>query len=321
MTDADSSLLGAFGRARISAQTHMSKSETHSLPWNEETITDLLLVEVSPFVKVVPFTKRQEGGESGTGADWLWWWVGDDGESFGMLVQAKRLKKKVDGRWRIDFAYKSGQQLKNLLDTADALRVAPTFVLYFGPPSYRDPIECGLDEHPCDFEQCVRCSRKTVSFLPAILATPGGNVGNDAEEAYARAIPLEDLADPEIEIEDPWLIPILELDVDLLAFLNQPQDGPRKVAKSLIEQVCRIRYGQFSLAIAERTDTISDDPVFATLPADQGHMYTPYFPQILRGLRRTPPGYVLDVLAGNAPAGLDTQGLAGLVVVDARKSD
>lgn len=106
MTDADSTLLDAFRRARISAQSHMTRSEAQGLSWNEETITDLVLVDAAPLVTAIPFTKREEGGPSGTGADWLWWWIGDDGECFGTLVQAKRLKKGASGRWRIDFGYK-----------------------------------------------------------------------------------------------------------------------------------------------------------------------------------------------------------------------
>jgi len=65
------------------------------------------------------------------------------------------------------------------------------------------------------------------------------------------------------------------------------------------------------------TEQISEDFVFESLPADQGHLSAPYFIQILRGLRRTPPGYVLNVLNGDSPVGLDTTALAGLVVVRA----
>ncbi|MEJ3403833.1 hypothetical protein WDJ51_03730 [Rathayibacter sp. YIM 133350] len=321
MIDADSARLGAFARARVSAQAHMARAEAYGLSWLEETATELVLVGASPFVKFIPFTKRQEGGAFGTGADWLWWWVGEGGVSFGTLVQAKRLKKRDGGPWQIDFGYNSGQQLRSLLATADALKVAPTYALYFGSPNYRSPIDCGADDHPSDFEACERCNRKTVSFLAAILATPGCGVGNDPAEAYARSVPIEDLADPDVEIESPWVLPSLELEAELREFLFQPQSGPRKFAKSLIEQVCRIRFGQFSLAEEEMVGTISDDPVFTSLPIDQGHMYTPYFPQILRGLRRTPPSYVLDALAGDNPMGLETNGLAGLVIVDARSSN
>jgi hypothetical protein len=87
----------------------MVKGETSGLGWDEETITNTMLVEVPPLVKVVPFTRPQEGGDkrlkehgAGMGADWLWWWVGDDGTSFGMLVQAKRLKKDKNEEWLID---------------------------------------------------------------------------------------------------------------------------------------------------------------------------------------------------------------------------
>lgn len=320
MNDADTTLLGAFERARKLVQEHMRRSYEFDYSWNEETITDILLVGAAPFVKAVPFTKRQEGGEFGTGADWLWWWLGDAGECFGMLVQAKRLKKTDGGRWTIDFEYNAGKQLTSLLDTADALQVAPAYLLYFGPPNYRQPVECGTRDHPSDFDECKACGRKSVTFLPAILATLGGGAASDPAEAYRRSSPLEDLADPAIKVKTPLVIPSLELDPELQAFLQDPQNGPRKVAKSLIEQVCRVRAGQFELAVAEQADLITDDPVFGSMPTDQGHLYTPYFPHILRGLRRTPPGYVLEFLAGNTPipAELADAGLAGMVVVDAR---
>lgn len=139
----------------------MVKGEASGLGWDEETTTSIMLVEVPPLVKVVPFTRNQEGGDkrlkdggAGVGADWLWWWVGDDGTSFGMLVQAKRLKKDDKEQWTIDFGYKSGKQWKDLHATADALNVAPCYALYLGSPDYRKPVECGAKNHPSDFEQC-----------------------------------------------------------------------------------------------------------------------------------------------------------------------
>ncbi|ADX75208.1 hypothetical protein Asphe3_41430 (plasmid) [Pseudarthrobacter phenanthrenivorans Sphe3] len=297
--------------------------ETSGLDWDEETTTNIMLVEVPPLVHVVPFTRNQEGGDkrlkdggAGVGADWLWWWVGHDGTSFGMLVQAKRLKKDKE-RWTIDFGYKSGKQWEDLHATADVLNVAPSYALYLGSPDYRKPVECGRKDHPSDFGQCDRCIRKSVSFYPSVLAADG--VGAEPGVAYRESIPLESIADPQADTETPrtqeWTY---GLTPELKEFLTTEAAGvPQAVAKQLVSKARERRSWQFDLMEKNLTDQISEDYVFESLPADQGHLSAPYFIQILRGLRRTPPGYVLNVLNGDAPTGLDTTALAGLVVVRA----
>ncbi|MFJ4170298.1 hypothetical protein ACIPY3_12345 [Paenarthrobacter sp. NPDC089714] len=92
---------------------------------------------------------------------------------------------------------------------------------------------------------------------------------------------------------------------------------PQAVAKQLVSKARERRSWQFDLMEKTLTDQISEDFVFESLPLDRGHLSAPYFPQILRGLRRTPPGYVLNVLNGHSPVGLDTTSLAGLVVIRA----
>jgi hypothetical protein len=94
-------LVEGFSQARLAAETHMRKFETLGLLWHEETITDLMTGAATPFVKVAPFNKTEEGQ---TGGDWLWWRVDGTGESFGMLVQAKSLKN-AKGKWSIDSEY------------------------------------------------------------------------------------------------------------------------------------------------------------------------------------------------------------------------
>lgn len=64
-----------------------------SLPWQEETITDIFIKNVKlgypgP-VEVIPFNKTLEGE---SGADWIWSFTNSDGsQSMTMLIQAKRL--------------------------------------------------------------------------------------------------------------------------------------------------------------------------------------------------------------------------------------
>ena len=325
MTSSSPSLQQVLEQARNAAYQFMVKGETSGLGWDEETVTNTMLVEVPPLVKVVPFTRLQEGGDkrlkehgSGIGADWLWWWVGDDGASFGMLVQAKRLKKDKNEEWFIDFGYKSGKQWQDLHATADILQVAPSYALYLGPPNYRKPVGCGMKNHPSDYEQCDRCIRKSVSFYPSILAD---GKGEEPKVAYEQSIPLESLADPQSDTETPFAHQwTYGLTPELKEFMTTEAAGvPQAVARQLVSKVRERRAGQFEVMEESltREDQISEDFVFESLPLDRGHLSAPYFLQILRGLRRTPPGYVLDVLNGGPPAGLDTTKLAGIVVVSA----
>lgn len=331
MTSTNSALLEAFTRARTSAQGHMTASEAAGFTWGEETITELVLVGAHPKVEAFPFNRNQEGGTEGTGADWLWWWIGNDGTAFGMLVQAKRLKKKKSGTWDIDFAYKSGLQRRRLFATAEKLQVAATYVLYFGPPNYRLDVEDWANPHstdpePIDVENCEACQRKTVSFLAAHVAR--NYTWRDAYMAYYRATPIEDLANPGAMVKSPIALPKLTLSDDLKAFINNPQFGPRQVAKNFLAHVLDHRIGQASLAVADQVqfplgDRVSDALVFESLPDDRDHFGAQYFSEVLRGLRTVAPAYVLDLLHQERfeiPEGLglnqeELAGLAGVVVV------
>ena len=121
-------LLESFRRARRAAESHMRSNEDAGETWNETTITDIILQHARPFVKSAKFNQNQEGI---TGADWVWWWLDDAGEAFGMLVQAKRLR--IGTKWAIDFPYPGDwRQYKNLSATAAELDLAPTYALYLG---------------------------------------------------------------------------------------------------------------------------------------------------------------------------------------------
>ena len=329
-TNSSPTLQQVLEQARNVAYQFMVKGEASGLGWDEETITNTMLVETTPLVKVIPFNKKQEGGDkrleehgAGVGADWLWWWVGDDGASFGMLVQAKRLKKDKNEEWVIDFKYKLGKQWQDLHAAADILQVAPSYALYLGPPNYRKPVECGVKDHPSDYEQCDRCIRKSVSFYPSILAD---GIGEEPEVAYEQSIPMESLADPRADTETPcaqkWTYGLAP---ELKEFMTTEASGvPQAVARQLVSKVRERRAGQFNMRMdshLSHEDQISEDFVFQSLPLDRGHLSAPYFLQILRGLRRTPPGYVLNVLNGGSPVGLDTTKLAGLVVIRAGSFD
>lgn len=120
MTDVRTAL--ATGRA--ACVDHMAACETSGLPWTEEPVTEILLSRTAPQVRFVTFTRRQEAQ---VGADWLWWWVAPGGESFGMIVQAKRLYVQKE-KWFFKFNHNAGQQRHALFRAAEALNVAPSTV-------------------------------------------------------------------------------------------------------------------------------------------------------------------------------------------------
>ena len=77
----------------VSTWTRRGAAKLAGLPYNEETVTEGLLLDLQidfpGDVRIVPFTKKREAR---IGGDWAWAFVGHDGHSNqGMLVQAKRL--------------------------------------------------------------------------------------------------------------------------------------------------------------------------------------------------------------------------------------
>lgn len=338
MNSHQSLLSYALMSARLDAEHHMKRSEKAGFAWGEETITELVLVGASPAVATYPFTRREEGGDEGTGADWLWWWIDPDGTSFGMLVQAKRLKKKnKQGVWNIDFEYKSGAQRQRLFTTAKKLGVAAAYVLYFGSTDYTSDIEPPEDDPHHDHwnpdaaarNGCRECRRKTIAYLPAHV-TLSSNLSADAPRAYRDSVPLEDLAHKQTAFKAPLVIPTVrdKLSAKLEAFIDHQQQGAKHVAHTFLAQVLHHRMGQSTLSVAERVETVPDNqitdaPFFEEWPDDRDHSGQQYFPAVLRGLRKAPPRYVLNLVYGETPyqpndLGLNEEelkGIAGMVVI------
>jgi hypothetical protein len=298
-------LHAALTRAREAAERHMTGCERDGSSWREETISELVWQAARPCVMYADFTRHQEAA---VGADWLWWWVDDSGECFGMLVQAKRLHCHKNN-WSIDFRANKGEQMKRLFRTAELFSVPAFYVLYMGGVDYRSSFSCGPNHH----SECEPCRKAAVSVMAGLSARMASHSPRDgANAALNWSIPLEDLNDSTSE-------PIYDLNLDqvgadLRAFLLEGQTGARKVAQMLFRKVSAMRDGMFSLDVAEQA-SVDSDVIFQNLPLDMAHFGVPYFDHILRGLRHNPPAYVQDILAGQEPPQSVTRAVGGIAVI------
>ena len=168
LTGESARLVQVLSSARETVAIQMAAFEASGLNWQEESITSQLLSTCFPSFRFATFTKMEEAA---TGGDWLWWWVDQTGEAFGMLVQAKRLQRP----WSIDFEYRKGLQRKRLFETAEELRVPPMYALYLGSAAFREgnfcrarvPLTCGY------------CDAAAISIVPALLTHAGGGSPRD----------------------------------------------------------------------------------------------------------------------------------------------
>jgi len=275
----------------------MAACEANDLQWYEEPITEILLSRTAPVVRFATFTRNEEAK---VGADWLWWWVGPSGESFGMLVQAKRLYVDRD-KWTFKFNHNAGAQRRALFDAARALDVTPAYSLYLGTQQYRASAPCGDTSHGTG--ACENCAKLAVAIMPAILAEM--DLVTDAGSTYWRSVALETAFD-NAEEQSAWMGGIsAQLTDDLRAFLTTPQQGARAIARSLVDRVLQVRALQFSKNVMEAVRTERLGSLFPDLPGDVGHFGSPYLPTMLRGLVYAPPDYVVRMMAneelGDAP--------------------
>ena len=290
----------AFRRARVAVADHTDTMAAAGATWREETLTELVLANAHP---VVRFADLNRGEEAIVGADWLWWWVAQDGTSFGALVQAKNLTFTDVGTPKIDYRHASGRQLDDLLETSDVLEVPAMYAIYMGGLGYRRGWPC--DQDP---PACLTCIQRAVTMVPAVTLTGQLTPTYAAKRACESGIPLETLNGSETWWH-PCIPPRLQLTRDLHAFLNEPQHGARAIAREVFAKVSQRRLAEFGGLIEESApphpvdalDQVTSDQVFTDLPIDEMHNGIQYFEHVLRGLRRTPPGCVLDVLNGTGP--------------------
>lgn len=320
MTACDSSdalprIAAGLRDARITVLKRWEHRDAGGHSTGEEFLTNLLLDTAEPVVRYVEFNRRQEGV---VGADWLWWFVEDDGTSFGLLVQAKKLNGAV-GAWTVDLGYPDGtrRQMISLLQASDRLVVPAGYIIYFGRRERRPDVACS-DEDTAD---CRRCERAGIAVLPALVANQIArsalpyHPGELVVDSYRQAAPLEDLGRREATtVFDPNLRACTP---ELRSFLTSEQRGARAVAKRIFRLVSDYRLGSLSVATAVARPTEATEAVFDELPDDRAHFGVSYFEHVLRGLRRRPPAYLTDVLSGavttERPPKLE--GVAGLVLV------
>lgn len=300
--DGVSPLIG-FSRIRETAEAYMDKRDRAGDGWSEEVVTALAVTEGRPHVDVVEFNRNQEGrGPNALGADYLWWWIDRATEEcFGMLVQAKRLKRTSDD-WQVDVTHREGKQLGDLIRTANELEVPAVYAVYTGGLVFRDQLACRHDGAetegdepalPDPPEACLPCRRMAISMITAYQLTSGWYSPKvTADLVLGKGIPVEDLVDPTVPSPPVWDLNLRNLtDPQLRDFLLKPQGGSREIARRIFRRVAEHRRGQFSLASAELLP-VPDAPVFTDVPDDTGHFPGPYYRHILQGLRISPPAYV-----------------------------
>jgi hypothetical protein len=314
---ASADLHAALTRGRRAVEQYIDELRSQgSDRWPEEHATERLYMAAFPHVKWINFNRVQERA---TGSDWLWWWVDPTGECFGLLIQAKILKRRPNGSWFIDFRYRDGSQMKNLLETANFFEVPAAYILYCGDVSYREGLNCG-SRHVN--ERCGRCERASVSIVPGLIAdrvvanSLSNYPGTSAVDAFHRSDPVEDLVDPDLPQMPLFDLNLRWVGADLRSFLLGRQTGVRQVARLIFAAVSRMRKGDYRAETSERIDVGTNNAVFREVPSDYGHFGAAYFHHILRGLRTELPVYVQETVSfGEPPAWLANR-LAGIAIID-----
>jgi hypothetical protein len=306
-------VVDAMARIRAAAEAYMDERDVAGLGWAEESVTDVAVHKGQPEVEVVQFNRVQEGGYRGgpgVGADYLWWWLDPaNDDCFGMLVQAKRLDL-AGRRPKVDISHRGGKQLGDLMRTAEHFQIPAMYSVYTGGAVYRSELPCFHDKRP----DCLQCRRMAILMIAALQVYIDWEFPtNTASEVLNSGVALENLVDPALVADIPWVMPEIRSDT-LREFLRREQRGPREVAKRIFAEVVTQRNGSYSAAVAEPM-TLVGELMFPNVPQDRGHYVAPYFEHVLRGLRLSPPDYVADAIAGRPLSDEVTQRVDGLVLV------
>ncbi|MBS1058081.1 DUF6615 family protein [Gluconobacter kondonii] len=123
-------------RQAINVWSDLKDAKLLSLPWGEETITDIFIKQLRKNypgqIDVIPFNKHEEGRN---GADWIWSFMNvGKTASITMLVQAKLLDRnevKYGKLGHIIGNKKTGvRQIDRLIDTADTYSIPALYAFY-----------------------------------------------------------------------------------------------------------------------------------------------------------------------------------------------
>jgi hypothetical protein len=305
----NSPVLAAFTRVREAAEAYMNERDRAGLGWAEETVTDISTHKGLPEVKVIPFTRNQQGG--GVGADYLWQWLDRSTEEcFGMLVQAKRLHRRGA----------AGQS------TSDTATASSTPTCWPQPPSSRCPRSMPFTPAARSSVMVFRASTTscpTASAAGAWLSRSSAPTSSRSSSPRARRPASSSTTRsargprrPGSHHQPVWYdVNLRELGPgDLRDFLLENQTGPREIAKPIFAAVAKQRTLAFSAAAAEPI-TVPGAPVFPHVPEDRGHYPGPYYRHVLQGLRTSPPTYIVDLQAGLPPSPELVDRVAGVVLI------
>jgi hypothetical protein len=305
-------------RGREAVEAYRRQATQLGDEWGEEPATIQFLYALGSRVRFVQFNKRQEGE---LGADWMWWWRAQSGESYGMLVQAKRIKQNR-GEWSFDLGYpnRTDRQIGRLLDAARTLDIAAAYVLYSGDGSLRRGFGCTALRHEGD--DCSACLEMAVALAPALLIRDAISVsrlarpGSLAEDTLAHAQPIEAL--PSDRGKGPVWSSLGDVCADIRELMALPQSGAREVARGLLRAVVDWKGFQHGVLAPPAIMSIGkSDHIFHEYPVDRASSGDPeYFRRLLGGLRRELPDFVEQILASQqAPTALGTE-LAGVAVIE-----
>ena len=100
-------------------------SKRLGLSISEESITDMLLLDMLRRTNRIACKKFTRSEEKKSGADWQWWFISGN-QGFPMLIQAKRLYSRSDRYEKLGY----NNQTKTLLRTACDYDCLPLFCFY-----------------------------------------------------------------------------------------------------------------------------------------------------------------------------------------------
>jgi hypothetical protein len=302
----------ALCRARAAVDEHWNERSSQGATPGEEELTIRLLMGGSPEIKYEEFNRAEEGR---LGADWLWWFVSQDGECFGVLLQAKKLKK-AGKKWSVGLGHlvRSSKRLQitTLLDAAEHFDVPAAYILYCGDLDYRQGLDCGVNHD--ERTVCERCLRSGVSVLSGPCAKHLFEYSEPGDAIFRASRPLEEIVLPARE-------PVFDLNLeaihdDLKRLLIEPQTEARAVAKHLFAQAAKMRLGHHAMGGTALLEQIpAGEHVFDEYPIDRGHFGLNYYAHVLRGLRRSLPSDVTPLTVGDSLDPGDFPSLGGVVIV------